>query len=152
MIRCIYRVVEYIQGKTGYIMSHEAFIYVFDASLMFIVMLLFNVMDPTRVTVRFHRLATTGILPKTCCRYVIQSNGCSEQQAWRFKHPELHQGFWKDNSDRISSFSRFVSMLLNSQHRLPSELLKNKLLNMSKERYFFTIPSSSALAVRLHNA
>lgn len=52
MIRCIYRVVEYIQGKTGYIMSHEVFIYVFDASLMFIVMLIFNVMHPSMIGAR----------------------------------------------------------------------------------------------------
>ncbi|KAK1052084.1 hypothetical protein LTR33_014491 [Friedmanniomyces endolithicus] len=34
--RSIVRVVEYLQGFNGYIMGHEAFIYVFDAMLMFI--------------------------------------------------------------------------------------------------------------------
>ncbi|KAI4759835.1 hypothetical protein E4T52_14871 [Aureobasidium sp. EXF-3400] len=52
MVRCIYRVVEYIQGKSGHIMSHEAFIYVFDASLMFIVMILSNTMHPSMIGAR----------------------------------------------------------------------------------------------------
>lgn len=34
-MRSILRVVEYLQGYSGYIITHEAFLYVFDALLMF---------------------------------------------------------------------------------------------------------------------
>lgn len=49
MIRSIYRVAEYVQGTTGYLQSHEAFIYFFDATLMFICCLLFNVFHPSKL-------------------------------------------------------------------------------------------------------
>jgi hypothetical protein len=41
LIRSIFRVVEYLQGNDGYLISHEVFIYVMDALLMVIVMAIF---------------------------------------------------------------------------------------------------------------
>lgn len=41
MVRSVFRVVEYIQGSDGYLMSKEMFIYIFDASLMFLTMIIF---------------------------------------------------------------------------------------------------------------
>lgn len=38
LVRSIFRVVEYIQGNDGYLISHEVFLYVFDAILMAAVM------------------------------------------------------------------------------------------------------------------
>lgn len=38
VVRNVVRVVEYCEGVKGYIMTHEAFIYVFDALLMFVAM------------------------------------------------------------------------------------------------------------------
>ncbi|KAJ5312973.1 hypothetical protein N7508_003803 [Penicillium antarcticum] len=49
LIRSVVRVVEYIQGTYGYIMSHEAFIYVFDGLLMFVLMVIFVVVHPSEV-------------------------------------------------------------------------------------------------------
>ncbi|KAJ5183319.1 RTA1 domain protein [Penicillium capsulatum] len=49
MIRSIYRVAEYVQGTTGYLQSHEAFIYVFDAALVFICCVLFNIFHPSEL-------------------------------------------------------------------------------------------------------
>jgi RTA1 like protein. len=49
MIRSLYRVVEYIQGSDGYLQSHEAFIYVFDATLMLISCLVFNIFHPSKI-------------------------------------------------------------------------------------------------------
>lgn len=49
MVRSIYRVAEYVQGSTGYLQSHEAFIYLFDAALMFGCCLLFNVFHPSKL-------------------------------------------------------------------------------------------------------
>jgi hypothetical protein len=43
LIRSIFRVVEYLQGNNGYLISHEVFIYVMDALLMAIVMVIFAV-------------------------------------------------------------------------------------------------------------
>ncbi|KAL2012765.1 hypothetical protein VTN00DRAFT_290 [Thermoascus crustaceus] len=50
MIRSIFRVVEYLMGNNGYLLRHEHFLYVFDATLMFGVMVLFNVVHPSEVT------------------------------------------------------------------------------------------------------
>jgi hypothetical protein len=50
LVRSIFRVVEYIQGNDGYLLSHEVYLYVFDAVLMFFVMILFNWIHPSQVT------------------------------------------------------------------------------------------------------
>ncbi|KAJ5586889.1 uncharacterized protein N7459_002654 [Penicillium hispanicum] len=56
MIRSIYRVAEYVQGSTGYLQSHEAFIYVFDAALMFTCCLLFNWFHPSKILSSSHSI------------------------------------------------------------------------------------------------
>jgi hypothetical protein len=43
LIRSIFRVVEYLQGHHGFLISHEIFIYIFDALLMFLVMVIFAI-------------------------------------------------------------------------------------------------------------
>ncbi|KAF5710083.1 7-aminocholesterol resistance [Fusarium mundagurra] len=49
IIRSIVRAVEYLQGQEGFVISHEVFIYLFDASLMFLVMVLFLIVHPGRL-------------------------------------------------------------------------------------------------------
>jgi hypothetical protein len=49
MIRSIFRVVEYIQGHDGYLLRHEVYLYIFDAVLMFLTMLIFNWSHPSEV-------------------------------------------------------------------------------------------------------
>ena len=49
MIRSIIRVIEYSQGNAGYILSHEIFLYIFDGTLMFIVVAVFNVLHPSEL-------------------------------------------------------------------------------------------------------
>ncbi|KAJ5274036.1 RTA1 like protein [Penicillium angulare] len=49
LIRSIYRVIEYAQGNSGYVISHEVFIYVFDATMMFLVMIVMNDFHPSVV-------------------------------------------------------------------------------------------------------
>ena len=49
MIRSIFRVIEYVQGYSGYLLANEVFLYVFDAVLMLVVMLLFNWCHPSEV-------------------------------------------------------------------------------------------------------
>ena len=47
--RSIVRCVEYIQGNSGYIISHEIFLYVFDAALMFLAVASMNWIHPAEV-------------------------------------------------------------------------------------------------------
>lgn len=47
LIRSIFRLIEYAQGNDGYLISHEAFMYVFDAMLMFFAMVALNVFHPS---------------------------------------------------------------------------------------------------------
>ncbi|CRG83388.1 Protein RTA1 [Talaromyces islandicus] len=49
LIRSVVRVVEYVEGYDGFLMAHEVFIYVFDAFLMFIVMLTMHFIHPSQV-------------------------------------------------------------------------------------------------------
>lgn len=55
MVRSIFRIIEYVQGNAGYLLSHEVFLYVFDATLMFLTMLLFNCLHPSRIIMRGDR-------------------------------------------------------------------------------------------------
>jgi hypothetical protein len=50
MVRSVFRVVEYLQGNAGYLLSHEVFLYVFDAVLMLAVMGMFNWVHPSEIT------------------------------------------------------------------------------------------------------
>lgn len=47
MVRSVFRAVEYLQGNGGEILAHEAYLYVLDALLMLIVMVIFNVVHPS---------------------------------------------------------------------------------------------------------
>ncbi|KAG2419785.1 hypothetical protein HFD88_004581 [Aspergillus terreus] len=49
LIRSVFRVVEYLQGWDGYLLSTEVFIYIFDALLMFIVLVIFVLIHPSEV-------------------------------------------------------------------------------------------------------
>ncbi|KAH8745550.1 RTA1 protein [Diaporthe sp. PMI_573] len=66
MVRSVFRAVEYMQGFKGYL-SHEAYLYIFDAALMFIVMALFNWIHPSEIAdliAREDRDWSIGVLPK----------------------------------------------------------------------------------------
>ncbi|KAF4878618.1 Protein RTA1 [Colletotrichum siamense] len=45
LIRSVFRVVEYLQGNKGYLISHEIFLYIFDTLLMAIVMAIFLICE-----------------------------------------------------------------------------------------------------------
>ena len=49
LVRSAYRVAEYVQGNDGYLISHEVFLYVFDAALMFVVMVIMNWLHPSTI-------------------------------------------------------------------------------------------------------
>lgn len=48
-IRSVFRLVEYIQGNSGWLIRHEWTFYVFDAMLMFVAMVLFNIYHPSTI-------------------------------------------------------------------------------------------------------
>ncbi|KAL2838119.1 RTA1 like protein-domain-containing protein [Aspergillus pseudoustus] len=52
MVRCIYRVVEYIQGQTGALQRHEYYAYIFDTLLMFQVVIVFVIFHPSHALSR----------------------------------------------------------------------------------------------------
>ncbi|KAH7146789.1 RTA1 like protein-domain-containing protein [Dactylonectria estremocensis] len=49
LVRSIFRVVEYVTGHDGEIQSKEVYIYIFDALLMAIVAVIFNIFHPSEV-------------------------------------------------------------------------------------------------------
>ncbi|KAF7128324.1 hypothetical protein CNMCM5793_002866 [Aspergillus hiratsukae] len=49
LIRSAFRMVEFAQGFDGYLISHEIFMYVLDAGLMFVLMVVMNVVHPAGV-------------------------------------------------------------------------------------------------------
>jgi len=49
MIRCVFRLVEYLTGTDGYISRHESFSYVFDSTLMWFVMVILAVNHPSEI-------------------------------------------------------------------------------------------------------
>ncbi|RYP18312.1 hypothetical protein DL765_004032 [Monosporascus sp. GIB2] len=51
LIRSVFRLIEYLQGNDGYLMSKEIYLYIFDAVLMLIVMVLYNVYHPSQIIV-----------------------------------------------------------------------------------------------------
>ncbi|OJJ07718.1 hypothetical protein ASPVEDRAFT_57015 [Aspergillus versicolor CBS 583.65] len=49
LVRSIFRLVEYVQGNAGYLISHEVFMYVFDAALMWLTMVAMNAAHPSMI-------------------------------------------------------------------------------------------------------
>ncbi|CAK7225372.1 hypothetical protein SEUCBS140593_005882 [Sporothrix eucalyptigena] len=49
ILRSVVRAIEFLQGEDGFVASHEVFIYVFDALLVFLIMLVFLILHPGRL-------------------------------------------------------------------------------------------------------
>ncbi|KAJ5309574.1 uncharacterized protein N7443_002035 [Penicillium atrosanguineum] len=49
LIRSVYRLIEFSQGNNGYLIGHEVFLYGFDATMMFLVMVVMNAFHPSVV-------------------------------------------------------------------------------------------------------
>ena len=49
MIRSVFRIAEYVQGQDGSLLKTEKYLYLFDATLMFLTMVLFNVFHPSKI-------------------------------------------------------------------------------------------------------
>ena len=48
MVRSVFRIAEYLQGNDGSLLQTETYLYLFDATLMFLTMVLFNVFHPSK--------------------------------------------------------------------------------------------------------
>jgi hypothetical protein len=55
MIRSVFRIAEYVMGQDGALLTHEVYLYVFDAGLMFLAMVLFNVRHPSNIISNAHK-------------------------------------------------------------------------------------------------
>jgi len=49
LVRSAFRVIEYMMGQDGVLIDHEIYLYIFDATLMFSVMIIFNVFHPSQI-------------------------------------------------------------------------------------------------------
>ena len=49
MIRSVFRTVEYVQGNNGYLLRKELWLYIFDATLMWLTIALMNIIHPSEV-------------------------------------------------------------------------------------------------------
>jgi hypothetical protein len=49
LTRSIFRIAEYVMGTDGVLLDHEYYLYIFDSTLMFFVMVIFNVWHPSRI-------------------------------------------------------------------------------------------------------
>lgn len=74
LVRSVFRVIEYIQGNAGYLLRHEVFLYIFDAVLMFAVMVIFNVVHPGDIA-----LLLKGRKKEQPQEFEVLSTGSAEQ-------------------------------------------------------------------------
>jgi len=63
MVRSIFRVAEYVQGDNGYLLQHEYWLYIFDAALMAMVMIAYNVVHPNEVKRLYYDGGVEAALP-----------------------------------------------------------------------------------------
>jgi hypothetical protein len=55
MVRSVFRIAEYVTGQDGALLTHEIYLYVFDAGLMFLAMMLFNIRHPRNIISNVHK-------------------------------------------------------------------------------------------------
>ncbi|KAG4254671.1 hypothetical protein BFJ72_g15195 [Fusarium proliferatum] len=54
MVRSVFRLIEYAQGNSGYLISHEAYMYIFDGVLMFLTMIIFAWEHPSQLNAKLN--------------------------------------------------------------------------------------------------
>ncbi|KLU85831.1 hypothetical protein MAPG_04851 [Magnaporthiopsis poae ATCC 64411] len=62
LVRNLFRVVEYLQGNGGYLVSHEVFLYIFDMALMAVVMAIFLIWYVDDLSVDSRKTEEDGVL------------------------------------------------------------------------------------------
>ncbi|KOS43940.1 hypothetical protein ACN38_g5113 [Penicillium nordicum] len=78
-IRSAFRVIEYLEGNAGSIMRHEAYIFIFDATLMFLVMAWMNWFHPSEIGILLRNEVpiTNGFQLFAFSRYYRRAKGLS---------------------------------------------------------------------------
>ncbi|KAJ4364449.1 hypothetical protein N0V83_009043 [Neocucurbitaria cava] len=95
MIRSIFRVIEYIQGNAGYLLSHEVFLYVFDSALMLFVMVSFNWIHPSQITELYQKRqanSTGNELQRTRNELLGQDEARSD--GYKTSKPDVRSAGW----------------------------------------------------------
>lgn len=83
LVRNVFRIFEYAQGNNGFIAKHEAILYVFDAALMFVVMVALLVVHPGRLIRSIRRsnerqsLVSEGSMVPISCEMTSRVDGDS---------------------------------------------------------------------------
>lgn len=54
LVRSVFRLIEYAQGNSGYLISHEVYMYIFDSVLMFLAMVLFTWEHPSQLNAKLN--------------------------------------------------------------------------------------------------
>lgn len=65
LVRSVFRIAEYVMGGDGYLLRHEIFLYIFDATLMFLSMAIFNLFHPSRIINKHSKALEGGVHPDT---------------------------------------------------------------------------------------
>ncbi|KIV77284.1 hypothetical protein PV11_09095 [Exophiala sideris] len=73
LVRSVFRVVEYGQGNDGYLISHEEFLYIFDALLMFANMALFAFIHPSEVNALLKEGGSARVVRKVFSIYNMKT-------------------------------------------------------------------------------
>ena len=60
IVRSLIRFIEYAEGYDGYIASHEAFLYIFDTLLMFLVMIWMYWQHPSEISILLRKKRAGG--------------------------------------------------------------------------------------------
>lgn len=58
MVRSVFRLIEYAQGNSGYLITNEVYLYMFDGLLMFLTMVLFAWEHPSELNAKLRRGGT----------------------------------------------------------------------------------------------
>lgn len=77
IVRSLVRLVEYAQGDDGFVKTHEVFIYLFDATLMLLAMVVYLVLHPSRLIRDARGVEGTRAVPDG---HVELDDGCSARQ------------------------------------------------------------------------
>lgn len=73
LVRSVFRIIEYVMGSDGPLLGTEVYLYVFDAVLMWVTMVLFNVWHPSRCISR-DKLGHVRGAESVDSSYVLEEN------------------------------------------------------------------------------
>ncbi|TKA26840.1 hypothetical protein B0A50_04286 [Salinomyces thailandicus] len=113
LVRSIVRVVEFLQGDNGFVVSHEVFLYVFDALVMFIAVALMNWVHPGQVAVEIRRRRGNGLKPEETCKAGLRMDGACDATVEDVRQPDdalpASQDEWLQDMQLMHHYSTHVA-------------------------------------------